>query len=191
MKVTLFNGSPRQQGNTAYLLNTVAEVLNAQDIDTETISIGGKQMRGCIACFQCIKNKNGECAIDHDPLNECLTKMMESQGIIIGSPTYFGTVTAETKALIDRAGFVSRANGDLLKRKVGAAVVAVRRGGAVTTFDTINRFFTIGQMIVVGSNYWNFGIGRDIGDVAEDTEGIATMKLLGENMAWALKKIHA
>ena len=117
--------------------------------------------------------------------------MLESEGIIIGSPTYFSDVSAETKALIDRSGFVAKANDDMFKRKVGAAVVAVRRAGSVHVFDTINHLFFISQMIVPGSNYWNMGIGLNKGDVENDREGLKTMQVLGENMAFLLKKVHA
>ena len=126
-----------------------------------------------------------------DVLNECIEKMLEADGILLGSPTYFTDLTPELKALIDRAGFVSRWNGDMFRRKVGAAVVAARRGGAIHTFDSINHFFFISQMIVPGSNYWNFGFGLDKGEVEKDEEGVNVMKLLGQNMAWLLKKIHA
>jgi multimeric flavodoxin WrbA len=122
-------------------------------------------------------------------VNECIEKMQESDGIILASPTYFADVTAEMKALIDRAGLVSIANGRNLKRKVGAAVVAVRRGGSIHVFDSINHFFLINEMIVPGSVYWNLGIGREKGEVEGDEEGIRTMTMLGENMAWLLKKI--
>jgi multimeric flavodoxin WrbA len=137
-----------------------------------------------------MKNKNRRCVIDDDIANTCIQKMAEADGIILGSPTYFTDVTSEMKALIDRAGFVARANGDLLRRKVGAAVVAVRRCGAIHTFDTLNHFFFIGQMVVPGSCYWNVGIGRDIGEVERDEEGMKTMQVLGENMAWVLKKLN-
>ena len=125
-----------------------------------------------------------------DVANECIGKMIESDGIILGSPTYFADITTELKALIDRAGLVSMANGGLYKRKVGAAIVAMRRGGGVHVFDSINHFFFINQMIVPGSSYWNLGIGREKGEVEKDEEGIRTTKVLGENMAWLLKKIH-
>ena len=117
--------------------------------------------------------------------------MIEADGIILGSPTYFTDVTTEMKALIDRAGFVAMANNSLFKHKVGAAVVAVRRAGSVHVFDTLNHLFLISQMIIPGSNYWNMGIGLAKGEVESDEEGIQTMKVLGENMAWLLKKIHA
>lgn len=189
MKVTAFNGSPREGGNTSLLISHVFETLQKEGINTEEVRIGGKNLHGCVACYQCFAKKDRRCAVNDDLANSCIEKMLESDGIIIGSPTYFAGMTPETKALIDRCGMVSRANGDMFKRKAGAAVVAVRRGGAISVFDTINHFFTIGQMIVPGSNYWNIGVGRNIGDVEQDEEGVNTMKVLGENMAWLLNKI--
>jgi multimeric flavodoxin WrbA len=189
MKVTAFNGSARRNGNTAILVREVFSELNAEGIETEMIQLAGKTLRGCTACGQCKKNKNKRCAIDNDFANECIEKMLEADGIILASPTYFADATAETKALIDRAGYVARANQHMLQRKIGAAVVTIRRAGAIHTFDTLNHFFLISQMIVPGSSYWNLGIGRAIGDVEQDKEGIETMRTLGRNMAWLLKKI--
>lgn len=117
--------------------------------------------------------------------------MIEADGILLGSPVYFADATAGIKALIERCGMVSVANGGLFKRKAGADVAAVRRAGAIRAFDTINHLFQQGQMIVVGSSYWNVGIGRDPGQVREDAEAIRTMQTLGQNMAWLLKKIHS
>jgi len=191
MKVTAFNGSPRPKGNTSILIQEVLNALEAEGIETEMAQVGGKKIHGCIACFKCMKNKDNRCSVDNDILNACLEKMIASDGIILGSPTYFANMTAEMKALIDRAGLVSRANGDLLRRKVGAAVVVARRAGTVHTVDSINHFFGIAQMIVPGANYWNMGFGLDKGEVVNDTEGIETMKVLGNNMAWLLKKIAA
>jgi multimeric flavodoxin WrbA len=165
MKVVAFNGSARKDGNTAILIREVFVELDAEGIETEMIQLAGKTIHGCIACGKCFENKNQRCAIDNDYANECIEKMLEANGIILASPTYFADVTTEIKALIDRAGYVSRANPDMLKRKVGAAVVAVRRAGSIHTFDSINHFFLISQMIVPGSSYWNLGIGRAIGDV--------------------------
>jgi len=116
--------------------------------------------------------------------------MIEADGILLASPTYFADVTAEMKAFIDRCGMIGKANGDLFQRKVGAAIISVRRGGAIHAFDTINHFFLISQMIIPGSSYWNMGLGGNPGDVESDEEGLATMELLGHNMAWLLKKIH-
>lgn len=189
MKVVAFNGSPRQEGNTATLLGVVLRELEGQGIETELVHLKGP-LSGCIACFKCFEKKNGKCALHKDMINECIEKMVGADGIILGSPTYFADLTAELKALIDRAGFVGKANGDLFKRKVGVAVVAVRRAGAIHVFDSINHFFLISQMIIAGSSYWNIGMGLHEKDVECDAEGIETMKTLGQNMAWLLKKIE-
>lgn len=191
MKVVAFNGSPRANGNTSLLIKHAFKALEKEGIETELVQVGGQLIRGCTACMKCVANKNKRCVIDNDIINDCVEKMREADGIIIGSPTYFSDVTAETKALIDRVGAVSRANGCLFQRKPGAAVIAVRRGGEIHAFDTINHFFLIQDMIIPGSIYWNMGIGREIGQVDEDEEGVRTMKRLGENMAWLLKKLHA
>ncbi len=190
MKVVAFNGSPRKDGNTAKLINYALAELNKEGIDTELLQLSGMQIHGCIACYKCFAAKDRRCAVTGDAINDCLEKMDSADGIIIGSPTYFAGITPEAKALIDRCGMVSRANGDMLKRKAGAAVVAVRRAGAIHVFDTINHFFTISQMIIPGSSYWNIGIGRNIGDIDGDEEGLKTMRDLGINMAWLLKKIR-
>ncbi len=191
MKVTAFNGSARKDGNTSILIDTVFAQLRKEGIETELVSLAEKDVKGCVACYQCWNNKDRRCAVDDDDINELVDKMMRSEGVILASPTYFSDVTTEMKALIDRAGMTAMANGYMLKRKVGAAVVVHRRGGAIHTFDTINHFFLIGQMIIPGSDYWNFGVGREIGEVEKDGEGLTTMKLLGENMAWLLKKLYA
>jgi len=188
MKVIAFNGSARRNGNTAILIKEVFSELDAEGIATEMVQLAGKTIRGCTACGKCFDNQDKRCAIDNDFANECIEKMVEADGIILASPTYFADVTAEIKALIDRAGYVARANPDMLKRKVGAAVVAVRRAGSIHAFDTLNHFFLISQMIVPGSSYWNIGIGRAIGDVEQDEEGLETMRILGRNMAWLLNK---
>jgi len=191
MKVIAFNGSARKDGNTAILLKRVLQVLEAEGIETELIQLAGEQIRGCNACRTCYDTKNKRCVIEGDNVNAYIQKMVEADGIILGSPVYFSMMTPELKALIDRAGYVARANGDMLQRKIGAAVVAVRRAGALPTFDAINHFFLISQMIVPGSSYWNVGLGRHKGDVASDEEAMATMDDLGKNMAWLLKKINA
>ncbi len=189
MKVIAFNGSARKQGNTAILLNLVLDELKSEGIETELYELSGKPIKGCIACYQCFKNKDQRCAVEDDIINECIEKMIEADGILLGSPTYFADVTAGTRALIERAGLVARANGDLFKRKAGAGVVAVRRAGAIHAFSSLNNFFTIGQMIIPGSSYWNIGFGREIGEANNDNEGIQTMKTLGQNMAWLMKKL--
>jgi multimeric flavodoxin WrbA len=189
MKVVAFNGSARKDGNTAILLKRVLKALEAEGIETELIQLAGKQIHGCTACRACFETKNQHCVITDDNVNEYIQKMVEADGIILGSPTYFGMMSPEMKALIDRSGFVARATPDMLKYKVGAAVVAVRRAGGMTTFDAINHFFLISQMIIPGSSYWNIGIGNKNGDVEKDEEGMKIMDDLGRNMAWLIKKI--
>ena len=190
MKVVAFNGSPRREGNTFRLIRRVFDALEKEGVSTELVQVGGEPIRGCTACYRCGQNKDGRCVQTGDILNTCIEKMRAADGIIIGSPTYFADVTPETKALIDRAGFVTRASGGLLRRKVGAAVVAVRRGGEIHAFDTINHLFLINEMIVPGSIYWNMGFGRNPGEVETDEEGMRTMTALGENLAWLIKKLQ-
>jgi len=190
MKVVAFNGSARKDGNTAMLVRHVFRELEKVGIATELVQLGGERIRGCTACMGCSATADGHCTIDDDIVNDCIDRMQEADGIILASPTYFADVSSEMKALIDRAGFVTRVNGDLLRRKVGAAVIAARRGGAIHAFDTINHFFFISQMVVPGSSYWNVGIGLQPGDVEQDAEGVQTMQTLGKNMAWVLQKLH-
>ncbi|HOS82738.1 MAG TPA: flavodoxin family protein [Methanolinea sp.] len=191
MRVVAFNGSPRKGGNTERLLKRVLSVLDGEGIQTELVHIGGEKVHGCTACGKCFANQDRRCVFDDDIINECIEKMAAADGILIGSPTYFADVSPETKALIDRAGFVAMANGRMFSRKVGAAVVAVRRAGGIHVFDTINHFFGISNMFTVGSIYWNIGFGLNPGDVEQDDEGMMTMEALGRNMAWIIRKIKA
>jgi multimeric flavodoxin WrbA len=190
MKVVAFNGSPRKKGNTSILIDLVFSELNKEGIETELVQLAGKKIRGCIACYKCFENKDKRCSVKNDGLNECIEKMLDADGIILGSPVYFSNVTAEMKALMDRAGLVATANDSMLRQKVGASVVAARRAGAVCTFDSLNHFFLYGQMVVPGSCYWNMGFGMNPGDVEKDDEGNNIMKVLGRNMAWLLKKLN-
>lgn len=190
MRVVAFNGSPREDGNTGILIRYVLRELVQEGVETELVQLGGLRIAGCTACEECKRNKDGRCSVTDDPLNEFLAKMVAADGVILGSPTYFTDITAETKALIDRAGYVARANGGLLRRKVGAAVIAMRRAGSLHAFDSINHFFLVNEMIVPGSTYWNLGIGWDKGQVEKDEEGIRNMKNLGQNMAWLLKQVN-
>jgi len=191
MKVVAFNGSARKDGNTAILVSRALQELEKEGIETEMIQLAGQRIRGCTACGKCFENKDQKCIITEDAVNEYLAKMVEADGIILASPTYFADVSAELKALIDRAGFVARANDNMLRRKVGAAIVAVRRAGAIHAFDTINHFFLIGEMIIPGSTYWNVGFGLKKGDAENDEEGLQTAADLGRNMVWLLNKINA
>ena len=189
MKVIAFNGSPRKDGNTSIMLKHVLAPLAAEGIETEVVQLGGNAIRGCIACYQCFARKDKRCIQNGDVINMCIEKMLAADGIIFSSPTYFADITPELKALIDRAGLVAKANGEMFRRKVGAGIVAVRRGGEIHAFDSMNHFFLISQMMVPGSCYWNMGFGLEKGDVAKDDEGLGTMKILGENMAWLMKKL--
>jgi multimeric flavodoxin WrbA len=190
MKVVAFNGSARKNGNTDILVNYVFRELEKEGIETALFQFAGKEIRGCIACYKCWEKKNQRCAVEKDIINDCIEMMLQAQGIILASPTYFSDVSSEMKALIDRAGMVSKANDNMLKRKVGAAISVHRRAGAIHAFDTMNHFFLSGEMIVPGSSYWNIAVGREIGEVEKDEEGVQTMKQLGQNMAWVLKKLH-
>jgi multimeric flavodoxin WrbA len=189
MKVVAFNGSPRKDGNSVHLINHVFAALKDSGVETELVQVGGNIVRGCKACYQCFNKKNGRCVQGDDLVNACIEKMRDADGIILASPTYFADITPELKALIDRAGFVARSGENFLRRKVGAAIVAVRRAGAIHAFDSINHFFLINEMIVPGSCYWNIGVGREKGDVEKDEEGVHTMKALGENMGWLMKRL--
>jgi multimeric flavodoxin WrbA len=191
MKVVAFNGSPRKGGNTAQLVEAVFGELGQAGIETELVELAGTHPHGCIACMQCFERKDKRCAVESDPMNEWIAKMEAADGMILASPTYFADVTTEMKALMDRAGYVGRANGNLLRRKVGAAVVVARRAGAIHAFDTINHFFLINEMIVPGSSYWSLGYGRAVGEVQQDEEGLRTMRVLGQNLAWLLGKVGA
>lgn len=189
MRVVAFNGSPRKDGNTAMLIGHVFSKLRDEGIECEMVQLAGHMIRGCTACGACRQRKNKHCSIGTDVVNYCIDKMLAADGIIIGSPTYFAGLTAETKALMDRAGYAARGNGNMFRRKVGAAVAAVRRTGAMNVLDTINAWFLINEMVIAGSTYWNLGIGGKIGDVENDHEGVKTMERLGENMAWLLKRL--
>ena len=189
MKVVAFNGSPRKDGNTFRLINHVFRALEEEGIETEMVQLGGQVIHGCKACFQCFANKDGRCVQTDDPLNEYVEKLVAADGVILGSPTYFADITPELKAFIDRAGILSLGEGNTLQRKVGAAVVAVRRAGAIHAFDTINHFLLISGMIVPGAACWNRGVGREKGEVEHDEEGLRSMKVLGQDMAWLLKRL--
>ena len=190
MKIVAFNGSPRKNGNTEILLEEGLGVAEKAGIETELVHIGaGKVKRGCTACYACVEKKNGYCVFTDDIVNECVDKILAADAILLGSPVYFTDVTAEMKGLIDRAGYAILHKGPLLRRKIGASVVAQRRGGAVHTFDTMNHFFQISGMIIPGSTYWNFGVGLGIGEVSADEEAIRNMRDLGDNITWLLQSL--
>jgi multimeric flavodoxin WrbA len=189
MKVVAFNGSPRKNGNTHIALEIVLEQLGKEGIDTELIELGSEKIEHCNACYSCQKNKDRRCIIDTDNVNDHIQKMIEADGVILGSPVYFGNVSGQMKSFIDRVGLVGRVNGDIFKRKVGAGVAINRRAGSVATFADLNFFFLIGQWIVPGSSYWNVGTAAKPGDIKEDKEGVDILQTLGKNMAWLLRKL--
>ena len=189
MKVVAFNGSPRKDGNTAMLLRKVLAPIARSGIDTELVQVGGHPLHGCTACYRCFEAKDKQCVIKTDLVNEFIGKMVEADGIILGSPSYFSGMTSEMKALIDRAGLVAVANDRMFSRKIGAAVAVHRRGGAVNVVDSINHMFLMSRMIVPGSTYWNFGVGLEREDVATDEEAIENMHDLGETIAWLVKSL--
>lgn len=191
MYALAINGSPRKKGNTEILLNAVLEPLTGAGWETELFHLGGKAIRGCMACGKCFEHKDMECINKDDAFNGLFAKMVRADALILGSPTYFADVSAEIKALIDRSGFVAMANNRAFAGKIGAGVVAVRRGGATHVFDTINHLFFISQMVVPGSTYWNMGYGLNKGEVAGDAEGLANMEHLGQMIAWLGKAMAA
>jgi multimeric flavodoxin WrbA len=190
MKAVAINGSPRKGGNTEILLKQVLAPLALSGWETEFVQVGGTDIRGCRACYQCFKAKNSQCGQKGDCFNPCLEKMLAADAIILGSPTYFTDVSAEMKALLDRAGLVAVANGGLFRGKIGAAVVAVRRGGGTHAYDTMNHMFLMSGVIVPGSTYWNLGFGLDKGEVAKDQEAARNMEDLGRTIAWLGNAVH-
>ncbi len=192
MNVILVNGSPRPAGNTARMLAVVAETLGEAAIQTENLQVGGTDIRGCRACYACMRNRNRRCSGRNDHVNGIIEQLAAADGMVLASPTYFADVTPELKALIDRAGFVSKANGGMFRHKVGAGVVSLRRGGAIHAYDTINHLFLASQMFIVGSTYWNLGFGgRDGDEVLSDSEGLENMRDLGKSMAFLLHKLKS
>lgn len=187
MKVLAVNGSPRKDGNTSHMLKTVLEVCEKSGFETELYQAGGRPVQGCLACGTCRKN-TGRC-VTNDWVNELYPKLVAADAILLGSPTYFSDLTPEIKAVMDRCGYIAGGEGKSLSRKVGAAVSAVRRAGGIHTLDSLQHFFLINDMIVPGSTYWNMSLSREEGDYENDTEGIATMRRLGENIVWLLEKL--
>jgi multimeric flavodoxin WrbA len=187
MKVVAFNGSPRKDGNTTILINHLFRQLEKEGIETELVQLSEKELRGCIACFKCFENKDQQCAVKNDAANQYIEMMTKAQGIILGSPVYFTDVTPEMKALIDRTGFVSRANGNMYRNKVGAVVTAFRRSGAMHAIDTMSHFLLGQEIFIVGRAT---GVGSNKGEVEKDEEGMELVKTLGQRMAWLLKKLQ-
>lgn len=186
-KVIAINGSPRRKGNTSILMRHIMEELEKEGIATEEVNLGGRVARGCTACMKCLETQDGHCAFDDDIINTCIDKMVDADGIILGSPVYFLDVTAEMKGLIDRAGFVAMVNRDLFRRKVGVPVTVMRRAGATSALNTMINFMAYSGMIIPGKPV--IGLGREIGAVALDEEGIGRAHDTGKNMAWLLEAL--
>ena len=191
MYALAISGSPRKGGNTELLLKEVLTELKDAGWETELEKVGGTALRGCIACEECFENKDNKCSIEKDKFNEIFSKMLKADAMVLGSPTYFAAVSADLKALIERAGYAAFANNHAFSGKIGAAVVAVRRGGATHAYDTINHMFQMSRMIIPCSTYWNMGFGLEKGDVLEDEEGLANMRHLGKSIDWLGRKIEA
>lgn len=191
MKVVAINGSSKPAGNTALALDEVCKALNEKKIKTERINIGSNAIHGCIGCGHCGQKKNRRCVFDDDILNKNMDAILDADGILIGSPVYYAGINGALKCFLDRAFYVAGANGSLMRHKVGAGIVAVRRGGDVTAWDQINKYFTIAEMFLPSSHYWNMVFGHKPGEAKQDIEGMQCMKILGENMAWLLKSVTA
>lgn len=191
MKVIAFNGSPKKNGNTYTSIEIVAKELEKENIEVEIIHVGNKMIRGCLACGGCSRNMNEKCVIDNDEVNEWIAKMKDADGIILGSPVYYSAVAGTMKSFLDRAFYVSSVNKGMLRHKVGASVVAVRRSGGVPVFDQLNNYINYSEMLMPTSNYWNVAYGTAPGEVAKDDEGVQIMSMLGKNMAWLMKIVEA
>lgn len=184
MKILLINGSPRHNGNTSIALNEVAKTLEAEGIETETIQVGHKDIHGCIACGKC--KQQGKCVFD-DLVNEVSKKFEASDGIVIGSPVYYASPAGTLISFLDRLFYSSLFDKSM---KVGAAIAVARRGGTTATFDALNKYFTISNMPIVSSQYWNNVYGGLPGEAVQDAEGLQTMRQLARNMAFLVKSIQ-
>jgi len=190
LKTVAFNGSPNAKGNTFHALQMVAEELEKEGIATEIIHVGNKAVRGCLACGQCVKKKNEQCIQADDPVNDWIQLMKEADGILIGSPVHFSAIGGTMKSFLDRAFYVTGVNNAMLRHKVGASVVAVRRSGGLPTFNQLNNFLCYSEMLLPSANYWNVIHGTRPGEATQDEEGKQIMRMLGKNMAWLMKLVE-
>ena len=186
MKVLLINGSPRENGNTARALKEVADTLAAEGVESEIFWIGKKPVCGCCACYQCVQKALGRCVFDDDGTNNIIEKLKDADGVVLGSPTYYGQPNGALLAVWQRVCF---AGGAHVKTKPAASVAVCRRGGSTAAFQCLNMPFEMLNCPVVGSQYWNVVFGRDEGECGRDTEGMQTMRTLGRTMAWLLKNL--
>jgi len=190
MKVIAINGSPKAEGNTFHALKIVLEELGNEGITSEIIHIGNKNIRGCLACGKCARNKDEKCIQTKDDVNDWIAKMKEADGILLGSPVYYASISGTMKAFLDRAFYVSGANGGMFRHKVGASIAAVRRSGGLPAFNVLNNYLLYAEMLIPASNYWNVIHGARPGEVLQDEEGIQIMRVLGRNMAWLMKLVN-
>lgn len=190
MNVVAFNGSPNKNGNTFHAIQMVADALAQEGITTEIIHVGNKAIRGCLACGQCFKKRNEQCVQTDDPVNECIQKMKAADGILLGSPVHFSAIGGTMKSFLDRVFYVTGVNDSMLRHKVGAAVVAVRRSGGLPTFNQLNNFICYSEMLMPSANYWNVIHGTRPGEAVKDEEGAQIMRTLGKNMAWLMKLVE-
>jgi len=190
MKVLAFNGSPKAEGNTFHALKMVSEPLAEAGIETQIIQVGNKAIRGCIACGKCWENQDEKCVLPGDEVNDWLQQMKQADGLLLGSPVHYASMSGTMKCFLDRAFYVSGVNGGLLRHKVGAAVVAVRRSGGLPAFNQLNNFLLYAEMLLPTANYWNVIHGTSPGEVTQDPEGMQIMRMLGKNMAWLLKLVE-
>ncbi len=189
MKVIAFNGSPKPKGNTYHALKLVTDELEKQGIETQIVTVGHRVVSGCLACNKCVKNKNEKCIIENDPVNEWIQLIKNADGILLGSPTHYSSIGGNMKSFLDRAFYVMGANGGMLRHKVGASLVAVRRSGGMTTFNDLNHYLQYSELMIPTSNYWNVIHGTMPGEVLEDAEGVQIMQTLGRNMAYLMKLV--
>ncbi len=190
MKMVAFNGSPNKEGNTWHAIKMVTDELEKEGIETEIIHVGNKVIRGCTACGQCMKNKNEQCVLPGDEVNGWIQKMKQADGIILGSPVHYAAMAGTMKSFLDRAFYVTSVNDGMLRHKVGAAVVAVRRSGGLPAFDQLNNYLCYSEMLLPTSNYWNVIHGTRPGEATQDQEGVQIMRVLGRNMAWLMKLVE-
>lgn len=186
MKVLMINGSPREDGNTARALKEVADTLKAEGVESEIVWLGNRPVRGCTACYQCIQRNLGRCVFDDDIANRIVEKLADADGIVLGSPTYYGQPAGALLAVWQRVCFAA---SNHVKGKPAASVAICRRGGSTAAFQTMNMPFEMMNCPLVTSQYWNVAFGREPGEAEKDSEGMQTMRTLARNMAWLLKSL--
>jgi multimeric flavodoxin WrbA len=189
MRVLGISGSPRSGGNTDILIHKALATLQEEGIETEFLSLADRPIKPCVGCRGCFASETIRCVQKDPAFDGILEQFMAADGILLGSPVYFGSATPQIMTLVDRVGYVARRHPQLLRRKVGAAIVVARRAGQNFTFAQLNYFFLISEMIVPGSTYWNIAFGREKGEVENDAEGLSTVQTLAQNMAWLMKKL--